>query len=96
MDIGTGAALTPTPQFDSQISQLGKAGGSKKQLSQVYTKRGMERMMDQQASPHLKYPAALDDFRHAAALDPQNKVAANNMKLIESIYQSMGRPIPSD
>lgn len=94
MDIGSGTSLTPTPDLDSKIAQLAKSGGSKKELSLLYTKRGMERMMDAQASPHVKYPAALQDFRKAAKLDPTNDQAVNSKKLIESIYISMGRPIP--
>ena len=94
IDIGTGASLTPTPDLDSKIAQLQKSGGSKKTLSVLYTKRGMERMMDGQASPHIKYPAALQDFRKAVKLDPANTEAVNSKNLIESIYRSMGRSIP--
>ncbi len=94
LDIGTGSSLTPTPDLDKRIAALEEGSGSKKQLSLLYAKRGMERMMDGQASPHVKYPAALEDFRQAAKLDPSDKGAVSNMNLIESIYKSMGRPIP--
>lgn len=96
MDIGSGASLTPTHDLDSKIAQLQKYGGSKKELAFLYTKRGDERMMDPQASPHVKYPAALDDFRKAVALDPTNREAVNNKNLIEAIYRSMGRSIPGN
>ena len=95
IDIGTGASLTPTPDLDAKIAKLQKGGGSKKELSFLYTQRAIRRMMDAQASPHVKYPAALEDFRTAVKLDPTNKEAVNNKNLIESIYRSMGRPIPS-
>ncbi len=45
-------------------------------------------------SPREKYPKSLRLYREALKVDPKNKEAANNIKLIESIYKQMGRPIP--
>ena len=94
MDLGKAASVTPTSDLDAKIAKLENAQGSKKQLSVLYAQRGNARMMDNQASPHVKYIAALHDFRHALQLDPANKQAAKNKMLIESIYKSMGRSIP--
>jgi hypothetical protein len=95
MDVGKTQPLTPTPDLDALIEKLQKHG-SKKDLAIVYVERANARMMDPQASPHLKYPAALSDYRKALKLDPTNATAANNKKLIEEIYTGMGMPIPTD
>ena len=42
----------------------------------------------------VKYPRALRLYREALTLDPNNKQAKANKKMIEDIYRSMGRPIP--
>lgn len=42
----------------------------------------------------VKYPRALRLYREALKLDPNNKEAKANKKMIEDIYRSMGRPIP--
>lgn len=44
--------------------------------------------------PQVKYAGALRLYREALAIDPKNKEALANKKMIEDIYQSMGRPIP--
>jgi cytochrome c-type biogenesis protein CcmH/NrfG len=41
-----------------------------------------------------KYRIAIGYYRAALKVDPNNKEAKNNSKLIEDIYRSMGRPIP--
>jgi len=94
MDLGKAPTVTATSDLDAKIAKLEKAGGSKKELSELYSQRGNARMMDNQASPHVKYIAALHDFRHALQLYPGNKQAAQNKTLIETIYKGMGRPIP--
>lgn len=44
--------------------------------------------------PRVKYPRALRLYREVLAIDPKNKEAKDNKKMIEDIYRSMGRPIP--
>lgn len=44
--------------------------------------------------PRQKYPGALNLYREALKVDPKNKEATENKKMIEDIYRSMGRPIP--
>jgi tetratricopeptide (TPR) repeat protein len=51
-------------------------------------------MMSPSLTPNVKYPKALRLYREALRLDPKNKEAAQNKKMIEDIYVSMGRPIP--
>ena len=46
-------------------------------------------------SPKEKYGAALNLYREALAIDPQNEEATNNKELIESIYKQMGKKVPS-
>lgn len=41
-----------------------------------------------------KYPKALRLYREVLKVDPKNKEATFNKNRIESIYKSMGRPIP--
>lgn len=51
-------------------------------------------MMSPTLPPREKYPKALNLYREALKLDPKNKVALDNKKLIEDIYKQMGRPVP--
>lgn len=57
-------------------------------------KLGTATMNAAELSPREKYRGALVLYREALKLDPQNKEANANKKLIEDIYKSMGRPIP--
>ena len=41
-----------------------------------------------------KYPAALRAYRKALEFDKTNAKATANVKTIEDIYKSMGRPVP--
>ncbi|MBV9866413.1 MAG: hypothetical protein JO316_13755 [Abitibacteriaceae bacterium] len=95
MSVGTSGNLTPTPQLDARIKTLEKQGKDKKAIAAAYADRGYERMMDDPASPKIKYRAALQDFRTALKFDPSNEKAGRNKDMIESIYRSMHRPIPS-
>ncbi len=55
---------------------------------------GHESMISPALPPKQKYPQALRLYREALKLDPKNPVATKELKLIEDIYKSMGRPIP--
>ncbi|MBS1721616.1 MAG: hypothetical protein JSS66_01275 [Armatimonadetes bacterium] len=44
--------------------------------------------------PKEKYKKSLLLYREALKVDPNNKEAKENSKMIEDIYRSMGRPIP--
>ena len=93
MSMGTNMALTPTKTLDTQIAAFQKSG-DKKKLAQSLAARGTLRMNDNNAAPRVKYRAALADYRAAQQADPTNLEAKTNAKLIESIYTSMGMPIP--
>jgi tetratricopeptide (TPR) repeat protein len=66
----------------------------KKALADAYFAQGQSTMNDPQLPPMRKYPAALTSFRKAVELDSQHAGAKSNIKMIEDIYTSMGRPIP--
>jgi tetratricopeptide (TPR) repeat protein len=66
----------------------------KEALAGAYFAQGQSTMNDPQLPPMRKYPAALTSFRKVLELDPQHAGAKSNIKLIEDIYTSMGRPIP--
>lgn len=51
-------------------------------------------MLDDTLPPNQRYPGALVQLRRALALDPKNKVALADIKQIEAVYKSMGRPVP--
>lgn len=63
-------------------------------LSEAHTVYGESVMNNAAMPPFRKYPAALKEFRTALELDKENKKARENIDLIESIYKSMGRPVP--
>ena len=66
----------------------------RKALAGAYFAQGQSTMNDAQLPPMRKYPAALASFRKAVELDPQHAEAKSNIKMIEDVYTSMGRPIP--
>lgn len=45
-------------------------------------------------APKEKYPEALRVYREVLKADPKNREAKDSIQTIESIYASMGRPIP--
>lgn len=92
-DAAPDAPLSPTPDMDAKIAQAEKSG-SKKAISDAYTERGTAHMYDEKAGRKVKYRAALEDFRKALAADPKNQDAKAAKDTIESIYKSLGRPIP--
>jgi hypothetical protein len=55
---------------------------------------GHSTMLDQSIPPRVRYPEALKHLRKAKTLDPKNKLALDDIKLIEEAYKSMGRPVP--
>ncbi|MGC4047343.1 MAG: hypothetical protein QM758_26380 [Armatimonas sp.] len=89
------APLTPTPDLDKKIAEAEK-GKDKKATAAAYAARGVSRMNDDKAGAKVKYRAALEDYRKALSLDPENAEAKSNKEMIESIYKSMGRPIPGE
>lgn len=63
-------------------------------LASTHFAFGEKIMFDKALPPFQKYPAALKNFRKAVEYDPKNRKAADHINTIESIYKSMGRPVP--
>jgi hypothetical protein len=89
-----------TPELDAKIEKAeakAKAAnattGDRKTAAQAYIERANVYYSAQQ--PAL-YKFALGDFRHALRYDPNNEEARGKMDQIVSIYQSMGRPVPTN
>ena len=90
------APLSKTPELDAKIAEAEKSG-NKAALADAYVKRGMFRMRDDdKAGQRIKYRAALSDFRKALKIPGNNTDALVGKNQIESIYTSMGRPVPSE
>ena len=81
------------------LDELGKSSPSDEALKKVrvdcYLKYGNYFMYESVAPPKEKYPSALHQYRLAAAIDPTNTEAKQNIQLIEGIYNQMGRPVPN-
>lgn len=89
-----------TAALDGQITKLEakvKAGSAtatdKKTLAGVYLERA--NIYRDAGSPRL-YKFALGDYRHVLRYDPANGEAQTKMDEIVSIYNSMGRPVPTN
>ncbi len=67
---------------------------AKKKYIDATVKYGTAVMNSPALTPKDKYPRALNLYREALKIDPKNKEALENKKLIEDIYRQMGRPIP--
>ncbi len=90
------APLSKTPELDKKIADTQKAG-EKAAIATAYAARGMFRMKDDdKAGQRVKYRAALADFRKALSFNAKNSDALVGKDQIESIYTSMGRPVPSE
>jgi hypothetical protein len=63
-------------------------------LSNAHVKYGDSYMYNDQLPPMQKYPNALRQYREALVYEKTNAIALKNVDMIESIYKSMGRPIP--
>ncbi len=86
-----------TKAYETAKAQYKKKPKDQK-LKATYVKAtvtlGTMTMNSPDLGPKDKYPGALRLYREALALDPKNKEALANKKMIEDIYKSMGRPIP--
>ncbi len=61
----------------------------------AHIKYGNYLMYDSTLPPKEKYPSALRQYRMAAAIEPTNAEAKQNINLIEGIYNQMGRTVPN-
>ena len=71
-----------------------RSAAAKKSHVEVTVKLATTVMNARSLAPKDKYPRALRLYREALKLDPSNKEAKANSKMIEDIYKSLGRPVP--
>jgi tetratricopeptide (TPR) repeat protein len=71
-----------------------KDTAAKKTYAASLADLGHATMLDQSIAPRKRYPDALTLYRQALKIDPTNKTALDDKKMIEDVYKSMGRPIP--
>jgi tetratricopeptide (TPR) repeat protein len=87
-------------KFDEAITQLETAHKAKPQpevkkaLGEAHLAKAESFMYNEQLPPRMKYPTALKHYREVLKYDKENKTAQNGITTIESIYKSMGRPVP--
>jgi tetratricopeptide (TPR) repeat protein len=80
--------------LDAAYKKNPKSAALKTALAGAYTAQGNALMNDAKLPPMRKYPASLRSFRKAVEIDPTQTEAKTNIKTIEDIYKSMGRPVP--
>jgi hypothetical protein len=90
----------PTPELDAKIAKAeakAKAAGAseadRKAAAAAYAARADVYYNAQQP---MLYKFALGDFRRALRYDPGNADARAKLDQIVSIYQSMGKPVPTN
>src|SRR5256714_2326928 len=97
-DGGSERSLVDTAELDARIKKAaekakapGASAADKKAAAEAYLARG--NVYYSAGQPRL-YKYALADFRQVLKYDPENDEAKGKVGTIESIYKSMGRPIP--
>ncbi len=94
--------LVTNKDFEKGIAMFDEMGKSspndellKKAQVIAHIKYGNYLMYESTLPPKEKYPSALRQYRMAAAIEPTNAEAKQNISLIEGIYNQMGRTIPN-
>jgi tetratricopeptide (TPR) repeat protein len=82
------ALLDPAYKANPKDPDLNKA------LADAHLKNGDSYMYNEQLPPRMKYRPALKEYRAVLVYDKDNKDAKTKIQTIESIYKSMGMPIP--
>lgn len=90
----TGQAVAKYKAAEAAYLKAPKNAAMKKSFAQANAQLGRATMYDPATPPRTKYPTALNYYRKALALDPANKIARADKKLIEDVYKKMGRPVP--
>ena len=80
--------------LDAAYQKNPKSAELKKALAGAHFAQGNATMTNADLPPMRKYPASLRAFRKVLELDPTHTQAKANIKTIEDIYKSMGRPVP--
>ena len=78
----------------TMLERAPKSAESQKAFVDAYVGQGDTLMNDASLPPRMKYPQALKAYRKALEYDKANKHALAQIKTIEDIYKSMGRPVP--
>lgn len=93
--------LIAAKKYDEAITALEKAHKAKpksaevqKGLAEAHLAQGESLMYNESLPPRMKYPQALRAYRKVLQYDKTNKKAQEQITTIESIYKSMGRPVP--
>src|SRR5204863_7664789 len=97
-DCSSERSIVDTAELDGRSKKAAakaKASGAgaadKKAAAEAYLARG--NVYYSAGQPRL-YKYALADFRQVLKYDPENDEAKEKVNTIESIYKSMGKPIP--
>lgn len=88
------SALKAKVATTSAAYNRAKTPANKKAYGAAVANLAHAMMLDQSVPPAKRYPQALKMVRQALAIDPTNKTAAADKKMIEGVYKQMGRPIP--
>jgi tetratricopeptide (TPR) repeat protein len=93
-------ALANTAEQDARIEKAaakadapGASAADRKAAAEAYLARG--NVYRDAGNPRL-YKFALGDYRRVLRYDPSNREAKEKMDEIVNIYQSMGRPVPTN
>jgi hypothetical protein len=79
--------------FD-KVYEKSKSADNKAKYIEKHLAAGNYLMFEADLNPKEKYGPALKQYKKVLEADPTNKEALTNKEQIESIYESMGRPIP--
>lgn len=97
------AETTPAPATPAEpkpaekvtvASAKTKADTARKAYANALVDLAHATMEDATIPPAQKYPEALKSLREAQRVDPTNKQAAEDIKMIEEVYKKMGKPVP--
>jgi len=97
--ISEAQAKVKAGKFAEAIAMLEPAAASggasvRAALADAHLKYGDSYFTNEKLPPRQKYRPALMQYRQVLKYDKANKDATAKIKLIESIYKSMGMPIP--
>lgn len=85
-------------KYDDAIVLLDKGDAKQPAVAKALVAAHMGKadffMSNDQVPPREKYTTALREYRKVLVYDKTNKKALDNIKVIEDIYKSMGRPVP--
>ena len=87
------AAQSPASSRHSNVEPRSEAWKAK--VAEAYYQAGHTMMVSPKLSSRVKYRGALKHFRSALKYNPKHAKAQAEKKMIEDIYKSMGRPVPS-